>query len=440
VANSINDVVGGQGSGLRIVAEQEQVPFDTSIAGLGRRARAASRVLRLAPTAVKDAALLAAAGALTAATDQIVSANGLDLERAEASGTSVAVLDRLRLNRARVEAMATGLRQVAALADPVGEVIEGWSRPNGIHIDKVRVPLGVVAIIYENRPNVTSDAFGLCVKSGNVAFLRGSSGAIESNKAIAAALREGLVTAGLPADCVVLVEDTSYEAAREFMQLRESVDVLIPRGGPSLIKSILDNATVPYVIDGDGNCHLYVDDAADLDMALKILVNGKTQRPSVCNALESLVVHVDVAADFLPRVVAELETVELVGDQRARQFGGPRIAPANPEDFAREFLDLKLSIAVVDSIDEAIDHIGRNGTGHTEVIITNDLINARRFQREVDAASVMVNASSRFTDGEMFGFGAEIGISTQKLHARGPMGLKELTTIKYLVTGDGQTR
>jgi glutamate-5-semialdehyde dehydrogenase len=440
VANSINDVVGGQGSGLRIVAEQEQVPFDTSIAGLGRRARAATRVLRLAPTAVKDDALLAAAGALLAATDQIVSANGLDLERAESSGTSVAVLDRLRLNRARVEAMATGLRQVAALADPVGEVIEGWSRPNGIHIDKVRVPLGVVAIIYENRPNVTSDAFGLCVKSGNVAFLRGSSGAIESNKAIATALREGLVTAGLPADCVVLVEDTSYEAAREFMQLRESIDVLIPRGGPSLIKSILDNATVPYVIDGDGNCHLYVDDAADLDMALKILVNGKTQRPSVCNALESLVVHVDVAADFLPRVVAELEMVELVGDQRARQFGGPRIAPANPEDFAREFLDLKLSIAVVDSIDEAIDHIGRNGTGHTEVIITNDLINARRFQREVDAASVMVNASSRFTDGEMFGFGAEIGISTQKLHARGPMGLKELTTIKYLVTGDGQTR
>jgi glutamate-5-semialdehyde dehydrogenase len=436
----MNNADGAQGSGLRIVAEQEQVPFDDSIAGLGRRARSASKSLRLASTDVKNAALLGAAEALVTATDHIVAANQVDLDRAEASGTSVAVLDRLRLNRARVEAMATGLRQVAALADPVGEVIEGWSRPNGIHIDKVRVPLGVVAIIYENRPNVTSDAFGLCVKSGNVAFLRGSSGAIESNKAIAAALREGLVTAGLPADCVVLVEDTSYEAAREFMQLRESIDVLIPRGGPSLIKSILDNATVPYVIDGDGNCHLYVDDAADLDMALKILVNGKTQRPSVCNALESLVVHVDVAADFLPRVVAELEMVELVGDQRARQFGGPRIAPANPEDFAREFLDLKLSIAVVESIDEAIDHIGRNGTGHTEVIITNDLINARRFQREVDAASVMVNASSRFTDGEMFGFGAEIGISTQKLHARGPMGLKELTTIKYLVTGDGQTR
>jgi glutamate-5-semialdehyde dehydrogenase len=436
----MNDAIGGQASGLRIVAEQEQVPFDDSIAGLGRRARGASRALRLASTELKNAAILAAADALVMATDHIVEANRLDLVRAEASGTSVAVLDRLRLNPARVLAMAGGLRQVASLADPVGEVIEGWTRPNGIHIDKIRVPLGVVAIIYENRPNVTSDAFGLCVKSGNVAFLRGSSGAIESNKAIAAALREGLVTAGLPADCVVLVEDTSYEAAREFMQLRESIDVLIPRGGPSLIKSILDNATVPYVIDGDGNCHLYVDDAADLDMALKILVNGKTQRPSVCNALESLVVHVDVAADFLPRVVTELATVELVGDQRARQFGGPRIAPANPEDFAREFLDLKLSIAVVDSLDEAIDHISRNGTGHTEVIITNDLINARRFQREVDAASVMVNASSRFTDGEMFGFGAEIGISTQKLHARGPMGLKELTTIKYLVTGDGQTR
>ena len=440
MANSMNDVVGSPVSGLRIVAEEEQGPVDDSIAGLGRRARAASRALRLASTDRKNAALLAAADALVVAADHIVAANSVDLVRAEASGTSLAVLDRLRLNTDRVRSMAGGLRQVAALADPVGEVIEGWTRPNGIHIDKVRVPLGVVAIIYENRPNVTSDAFGLCIKSGNVAFLRGSSGAIESNKAIVEALREGLVTAGLPADCVVLVEDTSYEAARQFMQLRESIDVLIPRGGPSLIKSILDNATVPYVIDGDGNCHLYVDDAADLDMALKILVNGKTQRPSVCNALESLVVHVDVASDFLPRVVAELATVELVGDQRARQFGGPGISPANPEDFAREFLDLKLSIAVVDSIDEAIDHISRNGTGHTEVIITNDLINARRFQREVDAASVMVNASSRFTDGEMFGFGAEIGISTQKLHARGPMGLKELTTIKYLVTGEGQTR
>ncbi len=436
----INDGVQPQPAGLRIVAETEQTHVDSSIAGLGRRARAASKSLRLASTELKNAALISAAGMVVAATDCIVSANAVDLERAEAAGTTVAVLDRLRLNPARIEAMAAGLRQVAALADPVGEVIEGWTRPNGIHIDKVRVPLGVVAIIYENRPNVTSDAFGLCVKSGNVAFLRGSSGAIESNKAIASALREGLTQAGLPADCLVLVEDTSYEAAREFMQLRESIDVLIPRGGPSLIKSILENATVPYVIDGDGNCHLYVDDAADLDMALKILVNGKTQRPSVCNALESLIVHVDVAPDFLPRVVAELSNVELVGDQQARQFGGPGIAPANPEDFAREFLDLKLSIAVVDSIDEAIDHISRNGTGHTEVIVTNDLINARRFQREVDAASVMVNASSRFTDGEMFGFGAEIGISTQKLHARGPMGLKELTTIKYLVTGDGQTR
>ena len=440
MANFTNDGLQGQPSGLRIVPEAEQSPLDDSIAGLGRRARSASRALRLASTDQKNAALLSASDALVAATEQIVVANRVDLDRAEATGTSVAVLDRLRLTPDRVGAMATGLRQVAALADPVGEVIEGWTRPNGIHIDKVRVPLGVVAIIYENRPNVTSDAFGLCVKSGNVAFLRGSSGAIESNKAIVAALREGLTTAGLPADCVVLVEDTSYEAAREFMQLRESIDVLIPRGGPSLIKSILDNATVPCVIDGDGNCHLYVDDAADLDMALKILVNGKTQRPSVCNALESLIVHVDVASDFLPRVVAELSNVELVGDQQARQFGGPGIAPANPEDFAREFLDMKLSIAVVDSIDEAIDHISRNGTGHTEVIITNDLINARRFQREVDAASVMVNASSRFTDGEMFGFGAEIGISTQKLHARGPMGLKELTTIKYLVTGDGQIR
>jgi len=297
----------------------------------------------------------------------------------------------------------------------------------------------VVAIIYENRPNVTSDAFGLCLKAGNGAFLRGSSGAISSNIAIAAALREGVAKAGLPEDCLILVEDTSHQAAAEFMGLRQYVDCLIPRGGPSLIASVLANATVPYVIDGDGNCHVYVDQSADLDQALDILVNAKTQRPSVCNAAESLVVHAAVAAEFLPRAVAALDGVELVGDERSRAIA-PEIDAATEADFSTEFLDLKLSVAVVDDLDAAIAHVNRHGTGHTEAICTRDLAAARRFAREVDAAAVMVNASTRFTDGEMFGFGAEIGISTQKLHARGPMGLRELTTQKYVVTGDGQIR
>ena len=429
-------------STLRAVADGERrTGTEGGIAGLGRRARTAAQQLSLASTETKNCALHAAADLLELQSSVILLANAADVDRAEREGVGATVVDRLRLDEARIIDMANGLRTVAQLPDPVGEVVEGWTRPNGIHITKVRVPLGVVAIIYENRPNVTSDAFGLCCKSGNVAFLRGSSGAIESNKAIAAALREGLVKAGLPADGLVLVEDTSYEAAREFMQLRESIDVLIPRGGPSLIRSILDNATVPYVMDGDGNCHLFVDASADLEKALNILINGKIQRPSVCNALESLIVHAEVAPTFLPRAALALEGVELVGDPHARQIvGAERMGPATPEDFAREFLDLKLSVAVVDSVEDAIDHIRRNGTGHTEVIVTNDLANAERFTREVDAAAVMVNVSSRFTDGEMFGFGAEIGISTQKLHARGPMGLRELTTSKYIVTGDGQVR
>ena len=436
---SVTDVV----QPLRAVPDDagSLLPPASAVALLGRRAKAAKRVLALAGTETKNAALRAAADLLVLHVESILTANASDIARAESVGVAVTVIDRLRLSGDRIEAMAKGLRSVAALPDPVGEVVEGWQQPNGIRIRKVRVPLGVVAIIYENRPNVTSDAFGLCIKSGNVAFLRGSSGAIASNIAIAAALREGLEKARLPADCLVLVEDTSYEAATEFMRLRDTIDVLIPRGGPSLIQSIIANATVPYVIDGDGNCHLYVDASADLDMAVDILVNGKMQRPSVCNALESLLVHVDVAPAFLPRAVEALDGVELVGDLLARQIAGyDRMAPATPDDFAREFLGLKLSVAVVDSIDDAIDHIHRNGTGHTEVIITNNLANAQRFQHEVDAAAVMVNASSRFTDGEMFGFGAEIGISTQKLHARGPMGLTELTSTKYVVTGSGQIR
>ncbi|HVM05712.1 MAG TPA: glutamate-5-semialdehyde dehydrogenase [Acidimicrobiales bacterium] len=409
------------------------------LAELGRRAQSASRALARASTAAKDAALHAAADLLVERADDVLAANEEDVARAEASGVTAAVVDRLRLDSARVEAMAGGLRQVAGLADPVGEVVDGWTRPNGLRIQRVRVPLGVVGIIYENRPNVTSDAAALCLKSGNAAFLRGSSGAIRSNTAIAAVLREGFAKAGLPGDALVLVEDTSRESAVEFMRLRGLIDCLVPRGGPSLIAAVLEHATVPYVVDGDGNCHVYVDAAADLDMALAIVVNAKTQRPSVCNAAESLVVHRAVAEAFLPRAAAALDGVELVGDEGARALV-PSMGEATDEDFAREFLDLKMSVAVVADLDAAIEHVRRFGSGHTEAIVTGDLAAARRFTAEVDAAAVVVNASTRFTDGEQFGFGAEIGISTQKLHARGPMGLRELTTVKYVVEGDGQVR
>jgi glutamate-5-semialdehyde dehydrogenase len=413
----------------------------SAIAEQGRRAKAASRVLATASTAAKDAALLTAADLLVERADDLVVANGEDVEREQSAGVSATVVDRLRLTPARVESMAGGLRQVAGLADPVGEITEGWTRPNGLRIHKVRVPLGVVAIIYENRPNVTSDAFGLCLKSGNAAFLRGSSGAIRSNVAIAGVLREALAKSGLPEDALVLIEDTSREAAVEFMRQRETVDCLIPRGGPSLIRSILDNATVPYVIDGDGNCHVYVDAAADLAMAADIVVNAKTQRPSVCNAAETLLVHEAVAAELLPPLAARLEGVELVGDEAARRtLGADRVGAATEDDWAREFLALKLAVRVVPSFDTAVDHITRYGSGHSEAIVTQDLAAAHRFTREVDAAAVLVNASTRFVDGEEFGFGAEIGISTQKLHARGPMGLRELTSEKYVVHGDGQTR
>jgi glutamate-5-semialdehyde dehydrogenase len=365
------------------------------------------------------------------------------VSREEAAGVLATVVDRLRLSPGRIEGMAGGLRQVASLRDPVGEVTEGWVRPNGLRIEKVRVPLGVVAIIYENRPNVTSDAFGLCLKSGNAAFLRGSSGAIRSNVAIAGVLREALAKAGLPEDALVLVEDTSREAAVEFMRQRDAVDCLIPRGGPSLIRSILDNATVPYVIDGDGNCHVYVDAGADLSQAADIVVNAKVQRPSVCNAAETLLVHEAVAEEFLPQVGERLQSheVELVGDPATRALlGHDRVAEASDDDWAQEFLALRLAVRVVPSIDAAIDHVARYGSGHSEAIVTGDLQAAERFTREVDAAAVLVNASTRFVDGEEFGFGAEIGISTQKLHARGPMGLRELTTQKYVVHGTGHTR
>ena len=413
----------------------------SDVAAQGRRAKAASRVLATASTEAKDAALAAAADLLVERTADLLDANAADVEREQAAGASPTVGDRLRLTAARVEGMAGGLRQVAALPDPVGEITAGWTRPNGLRIHRVRVPLGVVAIIYENRPNVTSDAFGLCLKSGNAAFLRGSSGAIRSNLAIAAVLREAVGKAGLPVDALVLVDDTSREAAVEFMRQRDVVDCLIPRGGPSLIRSILDNATVPYVIDGDGNCHVYVDESADLGIAVDIVVNAKTQRPSVCNAAETLLVHEAVAADFLPRVAAGLEGVTLVGDPATvAVLGADRVGEAGEDDWAQEFLALKMAVGVVPSLDAAVDHIARYGSGHSEAIVTRSLAAADRFTREVDAAAVLVNASTRFVDGEEFGFGAEIGISTQKLHARGPMGLRELTTEKYVVRGEGQIR
>jgi glutamate-5-semialdehyde dehydrogenase len=414
---------------------------DVSMGELGRRAKAASRVLATLSSEVKDTALHTAADLLVTRADEVLAANAEDVARGQGEGISSTVLDRLRLSADRIEGMAGGLRQVAGLADPVGEVVEGWVRPNGLRIQKVRVPLGVVAIIYENRPNVTSDAFGLCLKSGNSAFLRGSSGAIRSNIAIAAVLRQALAKAGVPEDAMILVEDTSRDAAVEFMRLRESIDCLIPRGGPSLIRSILDNATVPYVIDGDGNCHIYIDASADLATAADIVVNAKCQRPSVCNAAETLLVHQNVADQFLPIVAERLDGVELVGDEGARErLGAERVALATEDDWTNEFLALKLAVRVVDSLDQAIEHIARYGSGHSEAIVTRELASADRFTQEVDAAAVLVNASTRFVDGEEFGFGAEIGISTQKLHARGPMGLRELTTAKYVVHGTGQTR
>ena len=411
----------------------------TPIPELARRAKSASRVLATASTTLKDDALLAAAELLEARTADVLAANALDVAAAQAAGTAAGLVDRLRLDESRIAGMAGGLRQVATLPDPVGEVLDGWVRPNGLRISRVRVPLGVVAIIYESRPNVTSDAAALCLKSGNAAFLRGSSTAIHSNTAIATVLREAVAKAGLPQDSIVLVDDTSRAAATEFMQQRGLVDCLIPRGGASLIASILEHATVPFVIDGDGNCHVYVDRDADLDMAESILVNAKTQRPSVCNAAESLVLHASVAEEFLSRIDTTLADVELVGDERSREVLD-RIGVATEDDFAREFLDLKLSVKVVDSLDEAISHVNDHSSGHSEAIVTDDLRSAERFLSEVDAAAVLVNASTRFVDGEEFGFGAEIGISTQKLHARGPMGLAQLTTAKYVVRGDGQTR
>jgi len=414
-------------------------PMSAAVVELARRAKVASRRLGTASTDEKNSALHHAADLLLARSAEVLDANAADLAAAEADGMAPSALDRLRLDDARIAAMAGGLRQVAALPDPVGETLDGTRRPNGLVIQRIRVPLGVVAIIYENRPNVTSDAAGICLKSGNAAVLRGSSTALRTNRVVAEALREGVIKAGLPGDAVALVDDVTHEGALAVMQCTEYVDCLVPRGGPALLQSIRDHATVPVIIDGDGNCHVYVDAAAELDDALRIAVNAKTDRTSVCNAAESLVVHEAVADVFLPRIAEALaeRDVEMVGDPGARARV-PAMGAATDDDFGREFLDLKISVAVVPDLDGAIAHVNQFGTGHTEAIITRDLAAARRFTDEVDAAVVIVNASTRFTDGERFGFGAEIGISTQKLHARGPMGLRELTTYKYVVWGDGQ--
>jgi glutamate-5-semialdehyde dehydrogenase len=406
---------------------------------LGRRAKSAARVLATATTGQKNDALGSAAAQLRATADEILAANAVDVARAESAGEKPGVVDRLRLTEQRLHQMAEGLGAVAALTDPVGEVVEGWVRPNGLIVRRVRVPLGVVGIVYENRPNVTSDAAGLCVKSGNAVLLRGSAGALGSNVAITAALRAGMESAGLPADAVVLVEDTRHETVAEFVRLRGFIDCLVPRGGPALVALVVEHATVPYVVDGDGNCHVYIDADADLDMAERIVVNAKTQRPSVCNAMETLLVHRDIAAAALPRLASALGGVELVGDEASRSIL-PGIGVATENDYATEFLALRLAVAVVDDLDAAIDHIARYSTGHSEAIVTRDYGAARRFVREVDAAAVLVNASTRFVDGGELGLGAEIGISTQKLHARGPMGLRELTAVKFVIEGDGQVR
>jgi glutamate-5-semialdehyde dehydrogenase len=406
-----------------------------------RRAQVAAAVLAPLTRQAKDAALHAMADALDKAADDVLAANAADVQAGRDAGTSESLLDRLALTPSRVEAMADGLRHVATLPDPVGEVVRGSSLPNGLELRQVRVPLGVVGIVYEARPNVTDDAAGLCLKSGNAVLLRGSASAYRSNTALVEVLSRAAADAGLPADAVQLVPGTDRASVTELMQARGLVDVLIPRGGASLIEAVVTGSQVPVIETGVGNCTVYVDAAADLDMAVEIVVDSKTSRPSVCNAAETLLVHADVAAEFVPRVAAALRDrgVVLHGDDRARHYDAAAI-PATDEDWAAEYLSLDLAVGVVDSLDDAVAHIRRWGSGHTEAIVTRDVAASRRFVRSLDSAAVMVNASTRFTDGGEFGFGAEIGISTQKLHARGPMGLPELTSTTWVVSGEGHVR
>ncbi len=403
-------------------------------------ARAAAIELATLTRATKDAALGHMADALAAAEPQLLEANAVDVEAARAAGTDESIVDRLALNPARIAGMVQGLRDLAALPDPVGDVVRGWRLDNGARVTQVRVPLGVVGIIYEARPNVTADAAGICLKSGNAALLRGSSSALNTNQVTIAALRRGLENAGVAPDAVHLVEG-GREITGDMMRARGLVDVLIPRGGAGLIRAVVEGSTVPVIETGTGNCHIFVDASADLDKAIAILLNAKVQRPSVCNAAETLLVHRDIASEFLPRALAALAQAEVTvhGDDATRAYSDAVVA-ATETEYDEEYLSLDLAARVVDSLDEALDHIRRHTTGHSETIITRDAGSADRFVAGIDAAAVLVNASSRFVDGGEFGFGAEIGISTQKLHARGPMGLPEMTSTKYVIEGDGQVR
>ncbi|MCI9304801.1 glutamate-5-semialdehyde dehydrogenase [Clostridium sp.] len=407
----------------------------------GKKSKEVSFILGNLSTGEKNKGLEKMADFLVNNKDKIIKANKIDLQIAIEKGTSKSMLDRLTLNEDRIEGMANGLIQVANLPDPVGEVLGMWTRPNGLQIGQKRVPLGVIGIIYEARPNVTSDAAGLCFKAGNAVILRGGSEAINSNKAIVKILRAGLKSVNLPEDSIQLIEDTSREVATEMMKLKDYIDVLIPRGGAGLIQAVVKNATVPVIETGTGNCHIYVDEYADLKMAKDIVLNAKTSRPSVCNAAEKLLVHENIAKEFMPIILKALKEkdVEVRGDESSILYDSS-IIKAKDEEWYNEYLDYIIGVKIVKSIDEAINIINHFGSGHSEAIVTNDYANSQKFMQKVDAAAVYVNASTRFTDGEEFGFGAEIGISTQKLHARGPMGLKELTTIKYIIYGNGQIR
>ncbi|MGR9541932.1 glutamate-5-semialdehyde dehydrogenase [Priestia megaterium] len=407
----------------------------------GKQAKEASYFLGNVTSEQKQQALYKMAAALLSQQEAILKANKLDVEKAVQKGTSKAMLDRLSLNEKRIHGMADGLRQVAALADPVGEVLSMTKRPNGLQIGQQRVPIGVIGIIYEARPNVTCDAAGLCLKAGNAVILRGGSEAFYSNQAIVSVLSQAAASAGLPEHSVQLIEDTSRETALELMKLNEYIDVLIPRGGAGLIEAVVKNATVPVIETGTGNCHIYVDEEYDGDMAANIVINAKTSRPAVCNSAEKLIIHKRAAHEFLPIIVQALreKDVEVRGDERAVTIV-PDLVPAGDEDWKKEYLDFIMAVKIVDDIDEAISHINVHSSHHSEAIVTTNYAHAQRFLQRVNSAAVYVNASTRFTDGEEFGFGAEIGISTQKLHARGPMGLKELTTLKYIIYGDGQIR
>lgn len=409
---------------------------------LGSRAKACRKAAATASTAEKNAALAAISAALRESIDVILDSNEADLIAARENGMSEAMQDRLRLTADRINGIADGVDDVIKLEDPIGEVISGSVRPNGMSITKVRVPLGTIAIIFESRPNVTVDAAVLCLKSGNAVILRGGKEAFNSNRCLCSIMRSALAKVGLPEDLIQFVEDTSREVSNELMRCSDYIDVLIPRGGAGLIRACKQNATVPVIETGTGNCHVFVDETADLPMAVSIVNNGKTRRVSVCNAVESLLVHENVAEEFLPMIKAKLDEkhVEIRGCERTKAILGDSIVTATEEDYATEFLDYIISVKVVKSLDEAIEHIDKYTTHHSECIVTNDLANAERFQKEIDAAAVYVNVSTAFTDGGMFGLGAEIGISTQKLHARGPMGLRELTSMKFLIGGNGQIR